>query len=198
MPHKEILGAIAVVLFVISYISYFRGIFLSQVRPHFFTWLIWVISVTIILAAQITEGAGPGAWTTALSAVFCGMVAVYAWRHGEKNFTRGDWISLAIALAAVPVWYATRQAAYAAVISTGIDAIAYYPTFRKSYRKPGEENLLCYGVDSIRHGVSFLALNSVTLATACYPIVIGMTNLVFVAFALWRRRAVRAKMAAES
>jgi hypothetical protein len=192
---KEILGAIAVVLFLIGYAVYFRGMILSRVRPHFFTWLIWVISVTVIFAAQIADGAGPGAWTTCLSIAFCSIVAIYAWFRGEKKFTRGDWISLILALGAVPIWYFTHQPAYAAIISTGIDCVAYYPTFRKSYWKPQEENLTTYGLDGLRHLISFLALSHITLATASYPVALCIISFAFVLFALWRRRICRAKIA---
>jgi hypothetical protein len=189
---QDFFGVVAVLLFLASVGAYARGIFLKQVRPHFFTWFIWVVSVSIIFAAQIESGAGPGAWTTALSVLFCIGVAIYAWLRGDKNFTRGDWASLIVALMAVPVWYITRQPAYAAVITTVIDAIAYYPTFRKSYSKPYEENLFCFTLDSMRHCTAFLALSHVSVATAAYPVTIGFLSFTFVAFALWRRYKIKA------
>lgn len=185
---NEILGAIAVMLLLVAYAFYFRGIILSQTKPHFFTWLIWVMSVTIIFFAQITEGAGPGAWTTAMSILCTAIIAAYAFFRGDKNFTRGDWISLMLALMAIPLWYLTAEPAYAAVLLTFIDAVAYYPTFRKSYHRPDQEAIMTYAIDGVRHFISFLALSQITLATAVYPATICGVSFAFVIFALWRRR----------
>lgn len=193
----EILGAIAVVLLFAAYVFYFRSIFLSQAKPHFFTWFIWTVSVTIIFAAQISDGAGPGAWTTGFSIFFTMIIAVYAFFRGEKNITRGDWISLMMALGTIPLWYLTHEPAYAAVLLTLIDGVAYYPTFRKSFRQPDQEALITYALDSMRHLISFLALSQITLATATYPATIGIVSLAFVIFALWRRHAMRAMISAQ-
>lgn len=187
MLQHEILGAIAVALFLAGYAAYLRGIFLGRVRPHLFTWAIWAITVSIIFTAQVMGGAGPGAWTTGLSTLLCGSIAVYAFFRGEKNFTRGDWISLTVAITAIPVWYFTQQPLYALMIATGIDCVAYYPTFRKSFMRPGEENLCTYGMDGARHLISFLALSQITLTTAFYPLALCTMSFAFVIFALRRR-----------
>jgi len=196
MDLHEIFGGIAIVFLAIAYGTYIRSLLRGETKPHFFTWVIWTITTSITLAAQLAEDAGPGAWTTIISMFLLIGITIYAFFRGEKNFTRSDWASLTVTVLALAVWYFTETAGYAAVMVTAIDCLAYYPTFRKSWSRPGEENITSYFVQGLKHGLACFALRNVTLATASYPAALAVMNLVFTAFALWRRHAMRAKISA--
>jgi len=47
-----------------------------------------------------------------------------------------DWYFFLAALAAIPLWLLTRTPLYSVVVVTVIDALAYVPTFRKSWHRP--------------------------------------------------------------
>ena len=74
--------------------------------------------------------------------VECGLLPGH-WRHalfrGEKHVTRGDWIAFLITFFAIPLWVVTSDPLWSVLLVTVIGAVAYYPTFRKSFAKPGEE-----------------------------------------------------------
>ncbi|HCM84165.1 MAG TPA: hypothetical protein DIS76_06325 [Rhodospirillaceae bacterium] len=188
----EIFGMVAIVFLAIAYFTYIRSLWRGESKPHFFTWVIWTITTSITLATQLAEHAGPGAWTTMISLVLLVGITIYAFFRGEKNFTHGDWVSLIAAAAALVVWYFTDEAGYAAVIVTTIDCLAYYPTFRKTWSRPYEENITSYVVQGLKHGLACFALSNVTLATASYPSALAATNLVFGGYGLWRRNKMRA------
>jgi hypothetical protein len=80
---------------------------------------------------------------------------------------------------------------------TGIDAIAYYPTFRKSYAKPDEELASKYVLTVIRYLFSLLALEHYTIVTSVYQLVSILMEMGIVIMLLWRRAVLR-KMVLES
>src|SRR5690606_16045788 len=105
-------------------------------KPHMFTWIIWTLLTAIILAAQIVGGAGPGAWSTGAVLLPCIIITVLAIQRGEKNITASDWVMFLAGLAAIPVWLATSNPLWAVIIVVAIDALAFGPTFRKSWFRP--------------------------------------------------------------
>ncbi len=192
MTTKEIIGGLAVALTVISGLLYLWQIYGRTVKPHAFSWIVWGTLALISFAAQFVEGAGPGAWAMGLSALNCFAIAVLGLFYGEKNITRSDWIAFVTALLAIPVWRATHNPLWAVVIVSCIDAIAFYPTFRKSWRRPHEEGLTAFSIISLQMLISIAALQKYTLTIILYPAVIIFLNLTLIVALLYRRRKVPA------
>jgi hypothetical protein len=195
MTPKDVLGVLSLLLAVVSYVPYIRSIFVANTKPHAFTWLVWGTVMAIAFFAQLADKAGAGSWATGLSAAFCLSISIIARFRGEKHVTRGDWIALLTAFLPSrfdrnvwPLWLV--------LLVTGIDAVAYYPTFRKSYAKPDEELAFKYVLTVVRHLFSLLALEHFTVVTSVYQLVSIFMELSIVIMLLWRR-AVLAKSAAE-
>jgi hypothetical protein len=100
-------------------------------------------------------------------------------------------VAFGMALAAIPVWYFTHHALWAVVLATGIEAMAYFPTFRKSYIKPFEENFVTHSIDTLKWVIALTALESLTLTTMLYPLFLLGANCVLVSMILWRRATVK-------
>lgn len=184
--YKIIFGAIATVLTFAAHIPYIVTILRGTNKPHMFTWIIWTLLTFIILAAQIVGGAGPGAWSTAAVLLPCLVITALSFKQGEKNITRSDWAMFIAGLLAIPAWALTDDPLWAVIIVVGIDALAFGPTFRKSWHKPFEENSAMYGVNIIRHSFSIAAIASYTMVTALYPVM-----LLFMNTAMWVMLMVR-------
>lgn len=148
MISKEIFGLLSLVLSVVSYVPYVRSIFVANTKPHAFTWLVWETVMAIAFFAQLSDKAGAGSWATGLSAAFCLGIGVIALFRGEKHVTRGDWIAFIITFLAIPLWIVTSDPLWSVLLVTAIDAVAYYPTFRKSFAKPDEELAFKYVLTS--------------------------------------------------
>jgi hypothetical protein len=187
MVTKELLGAAAVLLPIAGYGRYMWDVFLGRTKPHVFSWLVWGIVTSIVFFAQLSDKAGPGSWTMGLGALIYFSIAVTALFRGEKDIRRSDWVAFLGALAAIPVWRATGEPLAAVILVTVIDALAFYPTFRKSYAKPHEETLFMYTIDVLRFGLSLMALETYSAVTALYPLFIIAADLSFIGMALWRR-----------
>src|SRR5882724_13674059 len=92
MTLRDIFGLLSLTLAVVSYVPYVRSIFVSNTKPHAFTWLVWGTVMAIAFVAQLSDRAGAGSWATGLSAAFCLGIGIIALFRGEKHITRGDWI----------------------------------------------------------------------------------------------------------
>jgi len=188
MSEKEILGVLAIVVGFIAYIPYLWLLIKRQIKPHIFSWFIWGLLTAIAFAAQIEDGAGPGAWVTGFTAMVSFIIVALSFKYGEKDITKSDCYSFVGALAAIPLWYITKDPLWAVILVTIIDALAFYPTFRKSYYKPNEETMITYTLSGIKFIIALMALERFTVTTALYPLSLVIMNGAFVIMLLWRRR----------
>lgn len=189
MPdYKQILLGLTLILLLGSYVPYIKGILQGRLKPHMFSWVIWGLINSIAFAIQVSEQAGWGSVVMGLAAVLCLATAALSLTHGERNITRSDWISFISALAAILLWWATKDPFYSVILITLIELLGFYPTFRKSLQKPFEENISIYLFSAIRCVLSIFVLDIVNFNTAFYPAATCAINLVFVAMLAYRRK----------
>lgn len=187
LEYKTILGIIAVAIGFVSYIPYFKDIFFGQTRPHVFSWFVWALLEGTAFFAQLSKGAGAGAWVTGTTAVLCFAVFVVSLSRGEKNFTGTDKLCLAGAILGIILWLATNNPLIAVILVSVTDFLGFVPTFRKSYYKPYEETAKLYAMSVLKLIFALLALKSFNATTALYPASLVLTNAAFVTMVLMRR-----------
>jgi len=188
MFDKQMMGALSVLLTVVSITPYIWNMFKGEVRPHLFSWLIWWVACAIIAAAQFVAGAGPGAWSAATSATLSLLVVLLALsQKSDWSITRSDWLAFIVALSIIPVWCLTHDALWASVLATLIDAFAYYPTFRKSWHKPYQEMAFLYFVANLKHIASIFAMSRYSLTALVMPVSMLGINMTLIAMLFWRR-----------
>lgn len=188
---NEVITLAGVVVCLLSYGIYIRAILKGQARPHLFTWMIFTVLTSIGFLAQLSADAGPGMFITGLSGLGNLTIAVFAFWKGEKNITRSDWVFFIGALAAIPVWLATETPLYAVLMISAIDAMAFYPTFRKSWNKPWDESAVAYALAGLQFFMSVMGMEKINVITALYPLVIVGLNVLLIALLLGRRHALR-------
>ncbi len=186
--NPEIIGFAAVALGIVSQGIYLVSIFQGKTKPHLFTWLVWTIISGIGYAAQVHDNAGPGAWVMGLTCLCSAYTAILCLKYGEKTFTRGDKIALCSSLFAILPWMMTEDPLGSVILISIIDVVAFYPTIRKSWMKPDEENLTSYNLASGKLIISVFAMTNLTVTTALYPVAIVFINTVFVVMCLVRRK----------
>ena len=187
---KDIIGILAAVILFISYGPYLYGLIKGRVKPHIFTWGIWGLMMSISFFAQISDGAGAGAWVTGLGALITLSIALIGYlKHIENlhDITKLDTFSILSCFLVLPIWYFTGSALVAAVSVAAIDAIAYIPTFRKGYRQPYKESIPTYLIGSVSFYLSVMALGKYSVITMAYPMTFATMNLLLCIFLLWRR-----------
>lgn len=185
---REFWGSVSALLGLIAFLPYVYALYHRRAKPHCFTWFLWGLMMTIAFFAQVTGGAGPGAWITAMSAFAYTGIGVYGLLHGEKHITRTDWMTLACALSAIPLWYITKNPLFSVLLISAIDVLAFVPTYRKSWTKPHEEPISTFAITAVALGLSVVAMDDINMITAFYPVTLALTDVVFVILLITRRR----------
>lgn len=188
MDHKLLFGYLSVAMMALSRAVYFTSIYKGKTRPHAFSWLIWTVISAIGFAAQVAEGAGPGSWARGFSAATCLLLVVLGYYRGEKNITRGDWLTLGVALSCVPLWIITRTPVWSVIIVCFIDTIGYLPTVRKARLKPREESASSYFIASLCALFALFAIENYTVSTWLYSALLVASNSALALFLLARRQ----------
>ena len=167
--YKMILGTIAILIALAGYVPYFRDIFAGKTKPHAFSWLVWALLTGIAFFGQIFDRGGAGAWVTGFTAIVSFVIFFLALQRGEKNITLSDKWSLGGAGVALVLWYFTNSPLGSVILITIIDALGFYPTFRKSYHKPHEETMLTFFLSGLKFVIAILALQHYSVVTYLYP-----------------------------
>lgn len=181
-------GILSTVLALLNRGAYLASILGGRTKPHAFSWTVWAIISTIALAAQWSDGAGPGAWARAFSTGFSYLFIVLALTRGTRHYTRGDLTALSAALVAIPLWYFTQTPVWSVILVTVIDVVGYYPTIRKSIDHPFEESAKAWVLSGLSSLASLFAMENVSIATSFYPFVMFATNCGFGLFLFWQRQ----------
>jgi len=190
MNFKELASLASIVLTLVAYAPYIAEIGKRTVKPHFFSWVIWSITTSVVSVAQFIAEGGVGAWPTAVSAVITIYVAALAWKiRSDISITRLDFGFLIASFAALPVWFVTSDPLWSVVILTVVDVLGFGPTLRKSYAWPHEESLQFYNLFIVRSLFSIFALETLNLTTVLFPAAMVVACLVVVILLWWRRRA---------
>jgi len=186
--YKIILGLIAVVIALAGYIPYFKDIFRGKTKPHAFTWLVWASLTGIAFFGQLFDGGGAGAWVTGFTALVSFVIFFLAIGRGEKNITPSDKWSLSGAVVALILWFLTDSPLGSVILITLIDALGFYPTFRKSYHKPHEETMLTFFLSGLKFIIAIIALQNYSVVTYLYPASLVLMNFIFVGLLIVRRK----------
>ncbi len=185
---KEVFAAVAMSITVISYLPYLWSMWRGHTRPQAFSWILWGLLTGIGFAAQLAGGAGPGAWNTGCSTLFCLSVALISIFQSGLRASRTDWIMFMIGLLALPLWYFTSDPIWALVLVMSIDGIAFWLTLKKAWMLPKEELAFSYAVYGVSILFALFAMQHYNVITVVYPVFIFFGNITIASVVLMRRR----------
>lgn len=112
-------------------------------------------------------------------------------KYGETLLTKRDKYLLVAALLTIILWQVSSNDLIAIILVCFIDAVAFYFTFKKSYKKPYDEKLSSYVLWTLQLVSFALAVNNPTLTNLLYPVFLASMELIFVFFLIWRMRVVK-------
>jgi hypothetical protein len=174
----------AMAIAVVSYGIYIKDIFAGRTQPHAFTWGIWAALAGFIFVEQNANGAGPGAWPTAFVAIAGTIICGLALYRGTKKIRALDWVSLTAALAVGYLWLTTHDPELSVILASTVFLLGFVPTIRKVLAGKPQETTLTYALNSFKFLLALLALQTFTVTTALYPLVLCVANAAFVVFLL--------------
>lgn len=180
-------GIITAVIVTLSYLPYIVTFAKGQTKPHAFSWLAWGVMNIVMFFSMLAANAGAGAWLTAPGMFISTGIGLAALRYGERNITRNDCTAFALSLASIVAWKLTANPFYAIVVMLVADIFAYYPSVRKSWGKPYEENVYTYLMYILACFTGYFALKDYNATTLLGYFGSGGLNAAFVAMVLFRR-----------
>lgn len=184
---KIIVGGIAAILALLSFLPYIWGTLIGRIKPHAFSYLVWGILGGSTCILQTMQQGGAGAWSSGVLAIGCLVIFGLALQKGDRKFTKFDWIALTSALIALALWWITSNPILAAVLLTLSDVLGFLPTFRKDWRKPFEDSVLLFVSSTTEYTLSIIALQHYSVSTWLYPATLILVNLSFISMLLIRR-----------
>jgi hypothetical protein len=189
---KHLFSAAAIVLTFVGYVPYIRSVLKGEAKPHAFSWIIWGATTFLVFCAQLAASGGLGAWPIGVSGIITFYVAALAYRMRSDFEIRAiDWVFLILALSSLPAWLMTDDPLWAVVILTAVDLLGFGPTLRKAYHRPFEEDLVFFGIFTLRNAVSLPALESYSITTLLFPVMTGLGCIGLIILVLLRRRHAR-------
>jgi len=191
ISYQEILGAVAFAISLWGTFIYIRSILRGNTKPHLYTWIVFSILTCIAFIAQISDNAGPGAWMMGATALSCFTTALLSIKYGEKTRTKSDKIALFASLSAIIPWLMTKDPLLSVIIISLIDGIAMFPTIRKSWNKPYQENLPTYWIANLKNVIALFALTNFSMVTSLYMVSIMVVNTILIAVCVYRRKFIK-------
>jgi hypothetical protein len=185
---KPYLGVIAVCLGLAAYVIYISSTLKNKIKPHAFSWLLWTLTTAIVFIAQVMKGGGAGSWSTGVTCIVCFAIGIISLFKYDKAYSLSDILFIGIALLALIPWYFTKDPTASVILIASVDVLGYGPTIRKSYHYPHEEKAISFGLNSVKHLFSFLALQNYIIATWIYPASQIFMNSLVVVLLLIRRK----------
>ncbi len=150
MPPEEIIF-LGLVFYAVGYYSYLRDMFLGNTKPNLVSWFIWMLAPLIATFFALKAGAG-----LSVIPVFAGGVGpmiVLSVSLLRKNvswkITQIDLICGAMSLLALSLYVTTHNLSISIVFAILSDALAFIPTFRKSWSHPESETGLLYMASAV-------------------------------------------------
>ncbi len=175
---------------VACFVPYIKDTLNRSTHPHIYTWLIWTILQVTGVIAMYNSGAGMGALSLAIGALFCGIVCLLSIKYGTKNITLFDTICLIGALVSIVVYIFLHQPLLSVILISIIDFMGFLPTLRKAYHEPHSETLSMFILFVLSGVFSMLAMQEYSLTTMFYPCTLMLINTIGSGMIWMRRRTI--------
>src|SRR5690606_17046552 len=189
MTLKEFFTLCGLLLTLVAFVPYLRDILRNRIRPHVFSWVIWGLTTFVTFLAQLSAGAGPGAWPIGLSGLLTIAVAVLAYiKRADLRITRVDWVVFLAALSALPLWFFTAEPTPAVIVVTAVGLLGCGPGCRKVWQQPHTESIPFCLLFQVRSLLVVLAVSESSVAAVLFPAAVALACTLVIVLILLRRR----------
>lgn len=171
---KEIFGIIALALSVGANIPYVIEIVHGQAQPQRVSWLIWTILGGVYFFSTIID---TGA-TLFTAGELIGPVVIFmlSLKFGLGGKSKFDIASLALAIAALGLLFATDEVLPSLLLALFIDSIATFITIKKLRKDPDSESRMFWAIGAVSSIFAVLSLREYVLVALLFPIYVFLIS----------------------
>jgi hypothetical protein len=183
------LGFGAGIIALAAYILYIASIFRRESKPSRATWWIWTLMGLVLAISYFYSGASNTIWVPIVEFVGPLSIALLSIKYGEGGLdSKTDLVCLFGALVSVVLWIAFQNPLVALVTNLCIDAFALFPTMKKSYLRPEDENFWAWFGTMSADTLNLFAAERFSFAILVYPIYMLVSDIIIVGILGWRKR----------
>jgi hypothetical protein len=183
----QALLVLSVVSNTIAYAVYVWQILKNKIRPHAVTFLVWSVIMLINLVVQIISEVGWAWLLLASNFLWCFVIFILAYHQSGLKYDSLDKTCLFLALTTILLWLVTSTPLYSVILSCLIDALAIFPSFRKSFRKPGEDSSFTFFISGTEYLISLPSYKSFSFISVTYPVWVMLVDFSYAGYILIRR-----------
>ncbi|MCL2451769.1 hypothetical protein FWD20_02760 [Candidatus Saccharibacteria bacterium] len=185
---KLIAFVIGIILILVAYVPYVRGIFKGKIRPHLITWLAWTAVTSVMVAVLFSNGGGYATWLTLFILIINIIIIVSSLHTGAKaTITKGDMFCFIISLLALGAWLIVGQPLVSVILITIAQFSGFIPALRNTYRRPFDESVFTWSTNAVRYALLAVVVSSYTATTLANSIFWSLAYGAAAVFLLIRR-----------
>jgi hypothetical protein len=164
---KEVFGAAALVVSLAASVPYIADTIRGKIQPERISWLLWtMLGATYFMSA--VQGDGAVLYTLG-ELVGPGATFLLTLKYGVGGRSRFDVVSLAIALVAFLLIFATHDVVAGLVLAVIVDAIGALLTIRKLKIDPSSESLAFWVMAGVASLLALASLDVYNLVSVLFP-----------------------------
>ena len=171
---------LTLVVNLIGYFFYLKDIFYGQNKPNIISWFIWMLAPFIGTFFQIKAGAGLSALPVFLAGfgplivvIICIFKKEVIWKISRLDIVCGIFALLALALYVI-----THNLGVSIIFAILSDALAFIPTFIKSWKSPENESMQPYLVGIIDNVLGLLIIKNWSFVVYSFGAYLVLFNVV--------------------
>jgi len=180
MNIHEIIGWIAVGVYVLGSIPYFRDTFHGATRPNRVTWFGWGLLTWTSALIQSAHGADASVLVIYTAAIYTTAIFILSLYRGVTTFSLTDGMSLALGLFAYVFWLVFDDPATALVMNIAADFLFAIPTILKVWKLPKSESQLSWSLGFISMGLALASKTNFDFINTAFPFYLFALNALVV------------------
>lgn len=185
----QIFGLLSGLIAGISYFPYIWDILKKSTKPERASWFIWSILGLVAFFSQLAKGATNSLWLTGVEVFFVFLIFLLSVKFGVGGLNTRDSAALFAASLGLILWYFTKEAATALIITILVDLTGTLLTVLKSFENPESETLLTWFLIGVSGILAMMAVGRFNVVLLLYPSYIACANLaVVLAIILGKRK----------
>lgn len=158
-------------LSLIAFAPYIRDTLNGTTRPERASWLIWSMLGTIAFFSQLFEGATASLWFAGSQVSGTVVIFLLSIKRGTGAFLSWKYtMYFLIAASGLVIWYYSKSAAYALVITISISFLGCGLTVQKAYDDPKSETISTWAIAMVSSLLAALSVGQLNWVLLAYPL----------------------------
>jgi hypothetical protein len=183
------------VVYVSIFTSLFAGYFyikntlLGKTKPNRISWFIWFVAPMIASFITFQNGGGISALPVFMAGFIPFLVLLASFKNKNAYWELGwlDYVCLFLSLISMVSWLFFKEGALATIFAILADAIAFIPTYVKSWNNPETETVTPYISGVFNASLSMLTVSTFSFITAGFAFYLFFGNLVEIVIVFIKR-----------